>query len=103
MADYRRRVQFVSWRSKPITPGVSSFLSGIHNPSVTAFFGHAKMMADNGYFSLLIEMRSHGRSEGKIYAGTRAPDTKAESNITWRSRHKDLPAVPASGGATAIT
>src|SRR5690606_31725055 len=73
-------IRLISWEVKAHDPkGIVIFLSGIHNPSVTAFFGHAKMMAENGYSSLLIEMRSHGRSEGdKIYIGTREYlDTKA--------------------------
>jgi flagellar biosynthesis/type III secretory pathway M-ring protein FliF/YscJ len=32
------------------------FLSGTHNPSVTAFFGHAAWLAGHGYASLLVEM-----------------------------------------------
>jgi uncharacterized protein len=32
------------------------FLSGIHNPSVTASFGHARMLLDEGYASILLEM-----------------------------------------------
>jgi uncharacterized protein len=41
------------------------FLSGTHNPSVTAFFGHAAMLRDHGFASLLLEMRAHGESEGE--------------------------------------
>lgn len=44
------------------------FLSGIHNPSVTAFFGHARMLLDHGYASILLEMRAHGESEGDVIA-----------------------------------
>ena len=44
------------------------FLSGIHNPSVTAFFGHARMLLDQGYASILLEMRAHGESEGEVIA-----------------------------------
>jgi uncharacterized protein len=44
------------------------FLSGIHNPSVTAFFGHARMLLDEGYASILLEMRAHGESEGDVIA-----------------------------------
>lgn len=44
------------------------FLSGIHNPSVTAFFGHARMLLDEGYSSILLEMRAHGESEGDVIA-----------------------------------
>ena len=101
--------RLVSWEVKADNPrGIVIFLSGIHNPSVTAFFGHAKMMADNGYSSLLIEMRSHGRSEGdKIYAGTREHlDTKAGVEyIKAQPSYKDLPVIVfgvSMGGATAI-
>ena len=41
------------------------FLSGTHAPSVTAFFGHAAMLAEAGYASLLIEMRARGESGGE--------------------------------------
>lgn len=48
--------------------GAVIFLSGIHNPSVTAFYGHAKWMRDLGLDSYLLEMRAHGESEGKVIA-----------------------------------
>ncbi len=57
-------------RAHRVLPGggepraVIIFLSGTHNPSVTAFFGHAAMMAEAGYASLLVEMRAHLPSEG---------------------------------------
>ena len=41
------------------------FVSGTHGPSVTAFFGHAAMLAEEGYASLLVEMRARGESEGE--------------------------------------
>jgi hypothetical protein len=44
------------------------FLSGIHNPSVTAFYGHARWMRELGYDSYLLEMRAHGESEGDVIA-----------------------------------
>ncbi len=44
--------------------GTVIILSGIEKPSVTAFKGYSKLLKDNGYSSLLIEMRAHGRSEG---------------------------------------
>ena len=101
--------RLVSWEVKASKPrGIVIFLSGIHNPSVTAYFGHAKMMADNGYSSLLIEMRSHGRSDGdKIYAGTREYlDVKAGVDyIKTRPEYNDLPVIVfgvSMGGATAI-
>ncbi len=52
-------------RSITITVVTVIILSGIENPSVTAFFGYAKMLADNGWDSLLIEMRARNLSEGE--------------------------------------
>lgn len=66
------------------------------------------MMAENGYSSLLIEMRSHGRSEGdKIYIGTREYlDTKAGVEyIKGKPEYGDVPVIVfgvSMGGATAI-
>jgi uncharacterized protein len=42
------------------------FISGIHSPSVTAFFGHAAMLKKEGFSSVLVEMRAHGESEGDV-------------------------------------
>lgn len=52
----------------PDPKAVVVFLSGLHEPSVTAFFGHARMLADRGYASILLEMRAHGESEGDLIA-----------------------------------
>jgi uncharacterized protein len=98
-----------SWEVKADQPkAIVIFLSGIQNPSVTALFGHAKMLADNGFSSLLIEMRSHGRSEGdKIYLGMKEYlDTKAGVEyIRSRDEYKDMPIIVfgvSMGGAVAI-
>lgn len=40
------------------------FASGTHGPSVTAFYGHAAMLAEAGYASLLVELRARGDSQG---------------------------------------
>ncbi len=50
----------------PQPRGALVFLTGIHNPSVTAFYGHAAMLHVEGWTSLLLEVRAHGRSEGKL-------------------------------------
>lgn len=88
--------------------GTMIFVSGIHNPSVTYFFGHAKMMENNGFSSLLIELRSHGESEGnKIGLGMlEYKDVEAGVNyIKNKEEYKDLPIIifgVSMGGATAI-
>ena len=46
------------------------FLGGLNHPPVSAFWGHARMLAKHGYGSLLIELRSHGESGGnQVYLG----------------------------------
>lgn len=55
-----------SWEVAVDTPkAVIICLSGIQNPSVTGFYGHAKMFSDNGYASILTDVRGHGESDGQ--------------------------------------
>ncbi|MCG8447351.1 MAG: lysophospholipase [Hyphomicrobiales bacterium] len=82
------------------------FLSGIHNPSVTAFFGHAKMLKENGYGSILLEMRAHGESEGDLIClGYKEYlDTKAVVDYIG-DKYKNTPIIVyglSMGAATAI-
>ena len=35
-------------------------LSGIHNPSATAYFGHARLFKEHNYATILFDMRAHG-------------------------------------------
>ncbi len=83
-------------------------LSGIENPSVTAFFGYAKFFQKQGYNSLLIEMRAHNASEGEGVAfGTKEwLDVKAGVDyLQTDAECKELPVVvmgTSMGGATAI-
>ena len=52
--------------------GVVICLGGIHSATITNWYGHSKLFADNGFASVLLDVRSHGGSEGeKIYAATR--------------------------------
>ena len=90
------------------TKGTIILLSGIQSPSVTEFFSYAKMFADYGYDSLLIEMRSHGDSEGNIVClGMKEwRDVKAGVDfILEDDKLKDLPIIvfgTSMGGATAL-
>lgn len=59
-------IKLASWLIEADSPkGTVIVLSGIENPSITAFFGYAKMFKENGYNSLLIEMRARNASEGE--------------------------------------
>jgi len=87
---------------------VAVFLSGIHRPSVTAFFGHAAMLREQGYASLLVEMRAHGESGGtRIAAGFEEP-RDVQAAVAYLRAHPDYREVPivayglSLGGATAI-
>lgn len=88
--------------------GVIIFISGIHNPSVTAFFGHARMFSERGYASVLYDLRAHGKSDGDLiglgYLETQ--DTQAVVDyIRSRDNYQDLPIIVygvSMGGAVAI-
>ncbi|MGV8149961.1 MAG: hypothetical protein ACLKAN_13255 [Alkaliphilus sp.] len=41
-----------------------SFSSGMGDAPVSGFFGHARMLKENGFGSILLEMRARGESEG---------------------------------------
>lgn len=84
------------------------FISGIHNPSVTAFFGHARMFREYGYASILYDMRAHGKSDGNLiglgYLETK--DTQAVVDyIRNKNIYQSLPIIVyglSMGGAVAI-
>lgn len=84
------------------------FISGIHNPSVTAFYGHAKMLSENGYASILYDMRAHGKSEGEVISlgHLETLDTQAVVDyIKSQEKYRELPIVVyglSMGGAVAI-
>lgn len=93
---------------QPNPKAVLIFLSGIQNPSVTAFFGHARWLGEHGYASLLVEMRAHGESEGQLITlGHREHlDVRAAvDHIRTSGAYDGVPIVVyglSMGGATAI-
>ena len=84
------------------------FLSGIHNPSVTAFFGHARFFAEQGYASLLLEMRAHGNSEGDLIALGHQEHLDVQAAVKYIRSQREYADVPivlygvSMGGAAAI-
>jgi len=84
------------------------FLSGIHNPSVTAFFGHARMLLDEGYASILLEMRAHGDSEGEVIALGYEEYLDVQAVVDYIKEQEQYANVPivvyglSMGGATAV-
>lgn len=101
-------LSLAAWRTRATdAKGTVIILSGIENPSVTAFFGYARMLADHGWDSLLIEMRARSQSEGEeIGLGmTEWRDVKAGVDfLTADDEAKDLPivAMGTSMGAGAV-
>lgn len=84
------------------------YLSGIQQPSVTYFYGHSKWMRNNGYATILLEVRGHGNSDGeRICLGyDEVLDVKAVVEyIKEQEKYKDAPIVfhgVSMGGAIAI-
>jgi hypothetical protein len=102
-------LDIATWEVETENPkGVVILLSGIQNPSVTAFWGYSKMLQDNGYASLLIEMRAHGKSEGeRVDLGmSEYLDVLAGVNyINQSEKYEDTPIIvwgTSMGGTTAI-
>ncbi|MDU9377139.1 hypothetical protein McpSp1_17850 [Methanocorpusculaceae archaeon Sp1] len=84
------------------------YLSGIHQPSVTQFYGHAKLMEENGYASILLEVRGHGKSDGtRVCLGYEetADVAAVVSYVQSQERYEGLPIVlhgVSMGGAAAV-
>ncbi|WP_246240829.1 alpha/beta hydrolase [Anaerocolumna sedimenticola] len=84
------------------------YLSGIVQPSVTYFYGHGKFMQENGYSSILLEVRGHGKSDGnRICLGyDEVNDVKAVVDyIKSEEKYKDVPIVvqgASMGGAIGV-
>lgn len=81
-------------------------ISGLHSPSTTSFYGHASLFKENGFASVLFDMRAHGESEGqKIYLGYKEYlDTDAVVAYVKR-KYPDIPIAVMGfslGGAVAI-
>jgi uncharacterized protein len=83
-------------------------LSGIHNPSATIYFGHARFFKEHGYATILFDMRAHGESDGDVIClGYKEYlDTKAiVQYIKAEPAYKNVPVVVfglSMGGVTAI-
>ncbi len=82
-------------------------LTGIEQPSVTQFYPQAKMLKKNGYASILLEVRGHGKSGGnKVCLGyDEMLDVKAAIDyIKSKDEYKNIPIVlqgVSMGGAVA--
>jgi len=84
------------------------YLSGIVQPSVTYFYGHAKLMQEQQIASFLIEVRAHGNSTGKqLGLGyTELADVRAVMDyLKSQEQYRDVPVIiqgVSMGGAVAL-
>jgi len=88
-------LSLAGWRTKASdTKGTVIILSGIESPSVTAFFGYAKMLADNGWDSLLIEMRARNLSEGEEIGLGYTEWKDVVAGVNYLSNDSDVAVLP---------
>lgn len=86
--------------------GVVICISGIENPSVTAFYGHVKEFRKSGLVSYLPDVRGHGESDGDRIC--LAYEETEDINAVVRQAVSDYPDVPvilmglSMGGGIAI-
>lgn len=88
--------------------GVVVCLSGIDNPSVTAYYGHAAAFYKSGVATIMPDLRAHGRSDGQriglAYEETR--DVKAVTDyIKGNTKYSGVPVIVmgvSMGGGVAI-
>lgn len=102
-------LNIAAWLTDTEAPrGTIIILSGIENPSVTAFFSYAKIFMEMGYDSLLIEMRAHNASEGEEVALGMKEWLDVKAGVEYLrqdGKRKDLPIIAmgtSMGGATVL-
>ena len=84
-------------------------VSGIHWPSVTAFFGYAQWLSEHGWDTLLIEMRGRSLSEGERLGLAMTEWMDVAAGVAFLDvdiRAGELPIVAmgtSMGGATVLT
>lgn len=81
-------------------------ISGIENPSVTAFYGHAREFREIGLTSLMPDLRGHGDSDGDriCLAYNETADIKAVTEYV-KATYTDNPVIVmglSMGGGVAI-
>jgi alpha-beta hydrolase superfamily lysophospholipase len=83
-------------------------ISGIHNPSATIYFGHARLFKEHNFATIMFDMRARGESGGnRITVGYKEwLDVKAIVNyIKEKPLYENVPIIVlglSQGGATAV-
>lgn len=96
-----------AWELKVHQPRATIiFVGGLNDPPVSAFFGHAALLAKEGFDALLIELRSHGESSGEqVYLGYGEHLDILAGLDYLQNQNSDLPVLVFGvdlGGAVAI-
>jgi len=82
------------------------FISGMGDAPVAAFFGHARMLKENRFGSILLEMRARGESEGDVVGLGYKEYLDVKAVVDYLTdKYKDVPIIVygwSMGGATAI-
>lgn len=84
------------------------YLTGIVQPSVTYFYGHAKHMQLNGYASILLEVRGHGKSDGSRIGLGYEETSDVKAVVEYIKNEKKYNGVPiilhgvSMGGAISV-
>lgn len=100
------RIQTLEIAPEAAPKGVIICLTGIENPSVTAYYGHVRSFRALGLVSLLTEVRGHGPSDGEriCLAYQETADVKAVTDYV-EEHYQDLPVIVmglSMGAAVAI-
>lgn len=100
------RIHTLEVRPECEPQGAVICLSGIENPSVTAFYGHAREFRELGLTTLMLDVRGHGESDGDriCLAYHETADVKAVTEYIKKA-YSDIPVIVmgvSMGGAIAI-
>lgn len=100
------RIHTLEVRPEGEVKGAVICISGIENPSVTAFYGHAREFREIGLTTLMPDLRGHGNSDGDriCLAYNETADIKAITEYV-KATYADIPVIVmglSMGGAVAI-
>lgn len=93
-SDDGYRIHTLETKPEGEPKGAIICLTGIENPSVTFFYGHARLFRELGLVTLMPEVRGHGLSDGDriCLAYRESADVKAASDHV-KSTYGDIPLI----------
>lgn len=93
-SDDGYRIHVLETKPEGAPKGAIICLTGIESPSVTYFYGHARLFRELGLVTLMPEVRGHGLSDGDriCLAYQERADVKAVSDYV-KSTYADIPLI----------